>query len=194
MATRYYKNKSVTINGLACYDLNETQPNGFKVVLSSTTASYQVVCLVGILVYKRTSGGVETEITAGTPVAQVTTIDGDVEVLYSNNSYTPTQTTLLPTNSIVIRVYRKFGAGAWAQISNANFTTEQLGAKQLDATLWTVYYRLSEVASLVPPIRSSVFFYWDRADNDARIAGFSTTPARTIQGVQTIQGTSTLTF
>jgi hypothetical protein len=107
---------------------------------------------IGIRVYKRTSDGVETEITSGIPVAIVTdppvwSSCADV----SNAAHTATWncpvTTLNPTDSIVVRVcWSKFEFDVWSDWSSdweggsGTFSTEQLGALDLCGVVWTVHY------------------------------------------------------
>jgi len=125
----------------------------------------------GIRVFKRTSGGVETEIiSAGTPVAQVSrSTDGE-----GIQSATVTISEAIPlnsTDSIIVKVYMKRATGAWAEMND--WTTEQLGASQIDAATWTVYYYT---------YRNYVFqvmaYYWgDSSLFPCRIEGFKWTPA-----------------
>lgn len=166
--TRYFKNASVTVNDLTCYPLALDQ-SGTSKTESTTRVRAYLGCTVGIRVWKRTSAPAETEITAGTPVAQVVTVDGDFHTLYSNTWNCPL-TTLNSTDSIVVRVYAKFGT-TWYQIGLSVFTTEQLGASQLDAATWTVYYYLS-FSYVVATNRATVAFHFDGADN-SRITNFT---------------------
>ena len=170
--TRYFKNASTTVNGLTCYPLALDQ-SGTGKTESVTKADY-MGCTVGIRVWKRTSAGVETEVTAGTPVAQVDVSDGESHALKSNTWACPF-TSLASTDSIVVRVYAKFGT-TWYQIGISVFTTEQLGASQLDAVTWAVYYYLSFIYEPYPKNRGSVSFHFDGADN-SRITNFTWTPA-----------------
>ena len=194
--TRYFKNASVTWNGLTCYSLAIDQTGTSKTLSHAITGAY-FASNVGIRVWKRDSGGTETEITGGTPVAVILCWDGDYHTVYSS-TYTPTATALNSTDSIVVRVYVQWGAsGSWNLIASAIFTTEQIGASQLDAVEWTVYYYISYSVLVgkkiigstpehddtidVSPLatsRSSIYFHFDGADN-SRITNFTWSTAVT---------------
>jgi len=200
--TRYFRSDKATVNGLNCYKLLTTQ-SGVKGSEAEGKAEYYAASKVGIRVWKRDLGGSETEITSGTPVAQIECYDGDIHAVYSN-TYTPTATSLNTTDSIVVRVYIQWGGtGSWVLIGVSNFQTEQLGATQLDATEWTVYYYVSYTAviskmlapsgMIIPdgldakPLllgKSSIQFHFDN-DDDSRIENFQwsiTVTAKTYQG------------
>jgi hypothetical protein len=104
---------------------------------SYTDGNYQG-CTVACDVAVRHSDGSETVI--GSKVAQVDTVDGDYRELYSNTWACP-QTALASSDSVVVRVYAKFGT-TWYLIGSAVFTTEQLGGSQLNSATWTFYYYL----------------------------------------------------
>lgn len=171
--TRYFSSANVNVNGLAVNSLALAQ-SGVGETQSKTQVGLYLGCLVGVRIWKRTSAPAETEVTAGTPVAQVTTVDGDIHVEY-DGTYTPAATALDATDSIVVRVYYKFGALAWGLLTQCEFTTEQLGASQLDNVLWTVHYLLSFAFS-VPLTRAVVNFHFDGADN-SRVTNFQWTAA-----------------
>jgi hypothetical protein len=166
--TRYFKNLSVTVNGLTCLSL-ALDTTGTGRTESYTKLNY-TGCTVGLRVWKRNSAGVETEITAGTPVAQVVVGDGEYHALKSNTWNCP-ETTLASTDSIVVRVYACFDA--WYLIGASVFTTEQLGASKLNAATWTVYYYLSFIYDSATR-RGSVSFHFDGSDL-SRIEGFAWT-------------------
>jgi hypothetical protein len=126
----------------------------------------------GIRVWKRDSSGTETEITAGTPVAQVSR-SANGEGLQSATWACP-QTPLDPTDRIVVRVYQKIGAGAWVSVTaftgNSGWATEQLGAIQLDSATWTVYYFTLRDYDGVDTYGD---FYWGTSTYNSRIENFS---------------------
>lgn len=173
--TRYFKNASVTVNGLSAYSL-ATDQSGTGTSQSKTQAGNYLGAKLGILVWKRGSGGNVTEITSGTQVAQITSVDGDFHQEYSNTWACP-ETSLASTDSIVIKVYYKFGALAWGQLGTCVFTTEQIGASKLDSATWTVYY-ITSFTYDVDLNRGSITFYWDGSDN-SRITNFSYTTGGT---------------
>jgi len=123
-----------TVNGLTAYKLGTEQTTTPVVVYIPTTSTAK--CYAGIRVFIRHADDSETEITSGTPVAQVsrTSSGGGIQ----SNTWNCPETSLADTDAIVVRVYLKSGAGAWSE--KAVFTTEQLNALKLDAATWTVYY------------------------------------------------------
>ncbi|MEM3579222.1 MAG: hypothetical protein QXL54_03240 [Candidatus Bathyarchaeia archaeon] len=135
---------------------------------------------LGVRVWKRDSVGVETEITSGSPVAVVTFEDGDFHLELSATWNCP-QTTLNPTDSIVVRVYARIpsGSGAWTLLGSgtAIFITEQLGAQSLDASTWTVYY-VGSFTYDITKNRAGIEFHVDGNDN-SRIANFKWSSAPT---------------
>jgi hypothetical protein len=117
---------------------------------------------IGIRVFKRSSGGVSTEITSGTPVAVATyTADG----MHSATWNCP-DVSLSPTDAIEVRVY--IYTTKWLS-AFAYFKTEQLNGQSLDASTWTVYYYLTLVSG-------TLTFYWDGdSTHDSRIENFTWT-------------------
>ena len=171
--TRYFKNESVTVNGLSAYAL-ALDLTGSTYTFTESRATYYAGCNVGIRVWKRHTDETEDELTSGTPVAQVTVSSGDSHVLKTATWDCPA-TSLDPTDSIVVRVYHNMG-DTWDLLSSAVFTTEQLNASSLDASTWTVYYYLSYTATMSPRPRSTVSFHID-GDDQSRIENFSWTEA-----------------
>lgn len=167
---RYFKNAKHTVNGLNTWQF-ATDQTGTSYTESESRSTYYTGCNVGIRVWVRHADGTETEITSGTPVAQVSVAAGESHVLKSAMWNCP-QTSLASTDAIVVRVYHDMGG--WDLIGTATFITEQLGASQLDASTWTVYYYLGLSSQIFPRPRSSVAFHFDGSDN-SRIEGFSYT-------------------
>jgi len=125
-----------------------------------------------ISVWKRDNAGAETNI--GTNIALWSAAISalhDSEGLKSGTWNCPL-TALASTDSIVVRVYQRVGAGAWVLVRS--FTTEQLGALQLDAIQWTVYYYLKIVATTAA---LNCEYYHGVAAFNSRITNFSWTPA-----------------
>jgi len=160
--TRYFRNAQSTVNGLTCYELGTTQ---------TTTSTYFSVtrdgatCYIGIRVYKRTSAGVQTEITAGTPVAQVNSTLGTGLM---SNTWSCPETSLNTTDSIVVQLWMKDRYGTWNNMGS--FQTEQLGATKLNAATWTIYY-YQEV--LLYYLR----FWFGSSDYNSHIENFTYTTA-----------------
>ena len=134
LSQRYMRGDQHTVNNLNAYKLTVPQSAIYKTVLDGAAGRKTIYW--GIRVWKRDSAGSETEITGGTPVAQVSR-SRNGEGLQSNTWSCP-QTSLQSTDAIVVRVYMKFGSGEWQLCST--FITEQLQASQLDSVQWTVYY------------------------------------------------------
>ena len=133
---RYLLKTTQTINGLLANKLYldfSGAPDS-----RSKTKSAAATVYAGIRVWKWDSAGAETEITAGTPVAQVSTVVNRVAVPPITATWACPLTTLVSTDSIVVRWYTRFDSDAWLEWLTS--TTEQLGAQSLDAATWTVSY------------------------------------------------------
>lgn len=176
--TRYMRSDTQTINGLTAYKLGTAQSS--SQYSSAATGSSEDSYTWGIGVWKRDSAGTETEITSGTPVAQVS---GSSTGLKSATWSCP-QTSLASTDAIVTRVYVNVSGGAWTL--KVTFITEQVGASQLDSATWTVYYYISYTVSVKLDISSSMFRFGISTYN-SRIENFtwSEAPAGEWQTVST---------
>ena len=170
--TRYMRGDTHTINGLLAYALNTTQSNTAKNVKKSSGLLKDAYW--GIRVYKRDSGGSETEITSGTPVAEV--IRSAAGQGIQSNTWDCPETALDSTDAIIVKVYHKWTAESWVLIDT--FITPQLGAETLDSSTWTVYY-WTKKAFVGFPIPRGVdsWFYWGTSTYDSRITGFDWTEA-----------------
>ncbi len=135
--TRYLLSTTQTINGLLAnklaLDFSGASDSRIKIKSTATITVY-----AGIRVWKRASDGTETEITAGTPVAQVLTVVNRVAVPPVTATWVCPLTTLVSTDSIVVRWYTQFDADGWLEWLTS--TTEVLVAQSLDAATWTVSY------------------------------------------------------
>lgn len=171
------RNETHTINGLLAYKLHLSKITSER-DFSQTQIPGQLACAVGMRVWKRNSGGSETEVTSGTPVAQVTYSDGDIKVTRSNTWVCPL-TALNSTDAIKVVVYASLG-GSWVKIGSGAydsiFITEQLGASSLDNNTWTVYYTCSFSYRFGIPTKCQITLYIDGANN-SRIEGFKWTVA-----------------
>lgn len=176
--TRYMRSDNHTVNGLDANILGISRSDTLETFTKyKDDGSYDVKW--GIRVWKRDSGGTETEITSGTPVAQVTRLaaDGNVQGL-QNATWDCPETALAITDAIVIRVYIKVGTDAWASSSvYGYFITEQLGETRLDSATWTVYYYTNRWSELVPPTITTYgqYLYGKKTNDtwDSRIDNFS---------------------
>jgi len=166
--TRYMRGDKHTVNNLEAYKLDTSQSvtqNTYSDAASGIKTVYW-----GIRVWKRNTNGTETEITGGTPVAQVSR-SANGEGMQSSIWSCP-QTSLQETDAIVVRVYTKFGSSSWKLCST--FITEQLEAAQLDPSQWTVhYYTWRYYASYEKTTYG--FFKWGTPTHNSRIANFEYT-------------------
>lgn len=167
--TRYMRSNTQTINGLLAYVLGLSQSTTllYTVVGSNETVTFAVDAAI------RHSNGSETSI--GTKVAQAihnkTYLSGKFEV-DGTFDISPAQA-MVSTDSIVIRVYGKIGSGSWNLLRT--FTSEQLGASQLNAVTWTVHYAGFEV--YLPKTETSIYsFYFGSSTYNSRITNFTWIP------------------
>ena len=170
--TRYMRGDQHTINSLTAYQLGTTQSSTGQSNLIERTGAGDGTVSWGIRVWSRDSGGTETEITSGTPVAQVSRTAAGAGL--QSNTWTCSLTGMADTDAIVVRVYAEIvGVVAWT--GQAAFITEQLGATQLDDVIWTVYYytEYATVAGGPPGSRyTRGWFHWGDATVDSRIDNF----------------------
>ncbi len=137
--TRYMDDDDVTVNGLAANDLATSQSAGNENIQTGGAGTFYV----GARVYVRTIGGVETEITGGVTAVVSRVIPGSNSAggqLYSN-TWTCPLTLMAATDSVVIKIYQEIGDTS-PDVLSTQFTTEQLGATQLDNVQWTFNYYL----------------------------------------------------
>jgi hypothetical protein len=171
--TRYFKNASINNNELACNDLGIAQTSSatyFELTLANSYSGQ-----LGIRVWKRSSAGVETEITAGSPVAVMEKAMGTSGI--DSATWSCPETSLVSDDSIVVRVYlKRMGyppynnwelAGTWQ--------TEDLSANLLAAAVWTVYYYWQFYYGSQYRWR----FWWGSSSYDSRIANFQYNPVET---------------
>lgn len=174
---RHFRYDFHTINGLQAYKLIVGNSNNY--ISAYISGAGDVTVYVGIRVWKRNSGGGETEITAGTPVAVVSRPNaGEGQ---QSNTWSCPQTSLATTDAIVVRAYIKIGTGAWTlgadAVLNSVFITEQLGETQLDAGVWTITYFTEKEYSSKDDITTG-YFWWGSSDKESKIANFCySTPA-----------------
>jgi hypothetical protein len=174
---RYFDTQSASVHGLSCYGLRTAYTPGTigQIPISGYISPTLVTGSWGIRVWKRDVAGNETEITRGTPVA--TSDLSQAIYSYGSGNYTPNQTSLASSDSIVVRVYIKIGTQDWSQVNYAIFTTEQLGAVSLDSNPWTVWY--NKRIEQIDPTHFRYWYYWvygNSPDLEDYIDGFKWTP------------------
>jgi len=127
---RYFRSDIVTVNGLTCYSWGTSNTASSAYGQEQRTGIGNNGATFGIRIWKRDSLGNETEITGGSPEAQIgiTDTEGIQKVEWKFPGVT-----LAATDSLVIRVYCDIGAG-FAQVGE--FTSEQLGLTSLSADYW----------------------------------------------------------
>lgn len=135
--TRWLLKTTQTINGLLAKKLMTSGWTLYESI-GSTKGSSATTVYMGIRVWKRASDGTETEITSGTPVAQVSATANRAPSPPKTATWACPLTTLVLTDSIVVRWYTQFDAAGWVLLQTC--TTEQLGAQSLDSATWTVIY------------------------------------------------------
>lgn len=176
--TRYFRNSGSTVNGLYGRDLGiaQTALDNYKTDFDSGP----LTIYWGIRVWKRSEAGTEFEITDGTPVAVVSrSVDGSG---YQSATWACPLTTMFSAYNIVVRIYIKFGTGAWHEPRLCTeyplkypWHTEQLGATSLDAATWTVTYWTRRTYDPDENIPYGDFMFGVSTYN-SRIENFSWTP------------------
>jgi len=171
--TRYFRSDTQTVNGLTASKLGTTQSASS---LSATIGRGRTAlsAYAGIRAWRRLSDGTEIEITSGTPVAVVSTSSTGIV----SATWSCPQTSLTTTDAVVVRVYGKWGSsGTWNLL--AVFITEQLGAGQLDAATWTVYYYISYTRYVDPDtgiVTYTAAWGFGTSTFNSRIENFQWTP------------------
>jgi len=170
---------------------SEANVNGLTAYLAGTTQSTTAAnagnlgnnanLYAGIRAWVRHAGGTETELTTGAAVAVVY---GYGTGAYSS-TWTPPFTVLVPADSVVVRFY--VNTATPPTTVRATFTTEQLGATQLDANLWNITYFLRKAG--IAPGGSSLL--WGTAAYNTRISGFSWKSSDNYQDHNTLNWTHT---
>ncbi len=167
--TRYFRSDSHTVNGLTARKLGTTQSSNYtSEIISSYEGNVQVAQYLGMRVWRRDVNGSETELTGGSVEAVAS---GSTSGLKSGTR-SQVSVSMVETDSIVIRVY----ADDFSPPSTLRdtFTTEQLGAKRLDAATWTVCYylfRLYAGGMTTYSFRFGTATYNSRVDNFAWSSG-----------------------
>lgn len=167
--SRYFRGDQHTVNGLSAYQLGTSQS-----AIAQNAYQYYTISMFywGIRVWFRDSGGSETEITDGTPVAQVirTSVGSGIQFA----TWACPETDLDVTDAVVIRVYIQAG-GIWYE--KAEFITEQLGADTLESSTWYVYYYTALVEF---GVGYRGVFYWGTASYNSYVYRFKwTAPTKT---------------
>lgn len=172
--TRYFRSDSQTINGLACRKLLTTQSGvAGELTISSYDGNQTITQYVGIRVWKRSSGGTETEIDP----SAVKAIGSGSTSGTCTGTYTPTQTVLDTGDSIIVRVYGNDVTPPTTLLDT--WQTEQLGETQLDSVQWTLQYYIRRYYRKVGGLYLTTYYFsFDTVTYDSKISSFShSTPA-----------------
>jgi hypothetical protein len=166
---RWFRSDTELLWGGVFYKLR-TSVSGTGAYNPKAKAGTYSYVLLAIGVWKVNTAGVETLL--GYIVAQVQFNLGD---MYETKigQWTHPAFPLDPTDRIIVRFYENWDGLAWESFP-LQFITEPLGASQLDAGTWTVYYSASFYQAGTP-VRTFREFYWDNYW-DSRIENFSWTP------------------
>ncbi|MCJ7422767.1 hypothetical protein MUP01_00655 [Candidatus Bathyarchaeota archaeon] len=159
--TRYFTSTSESYKGITVKKLLTANTS------SSLSASTAYGGRFGIRVWKTDTSEVETEITAGTPVATVIH-NGDVgDDGEFDATWACPETVLASTDRIVVRVYSsRVTPTTWQLLQT--FITEQLGASKMDGATWTVHYCLYVSGT-------AVLFHYGSSTYPSRITDFTWT-------------------
>ena len=178
--TRYMRSDKHTINGLEAYVLGVAESSSLAELSGCTVDSSGQYFMIGIRVYIRHEDGSETEITPGETVAIYSLGTGADWTGTVSASWDCPETSLNATDAIKIDVRCMCGT-AWSESSAktiATFITEQLDASKLNASTWTVYYRLRRDRVTEWGITWwDYYFRFGVAGDDSYIEGFSYTSA-----------------
>jgi len=157
---RYFRFDPITVNGVTDESLLLTKGSVEK-KKEGATADTTSICYFGIRIWKRSELGVETEITAGVPVAVVSKGPPDEGLSLQIGNYTPAETVLISTDCLCVRLYGKFETGRYRGLWTVlgNFYSPQLNATKLEAVEWEVRYWTHRVVLGWPPSLFWRFYY-----------------------------------
>ncbi|MEM2178191.1 MAG: hypothetical protein QXK24_05365 [Ignisphaera sp.] len=180
--TIYFRENTITVNGLTAYMLGNPQTNTEKRSneLYREWSGYgkdPEACL-GIRIWKRSKEGIETEITSGSPIAIIKHQSNYDSGIYSKSATWNCPAINLPKDSsIVIRVYGYVGPKndphTWTEL--AVFSTPQLQAS-LQASTWTIYYYYwvyLYYSSTIGWGNGKIQFIWGTPNRNSRIENFN---------------------
>jgi len=179
--TRYLcSSRATTRNGLLAFDLLTSNTSSSD----SATEQTGIGADIGIRVFIRHSGATETEVTSGTPVAQVVF---PTSTTYISTTWACPQTSMASTDTVVVRVYQGSGS-TWTEMTDVSgykveFQTPVLGASQLNSATWTVVYYFYHVAH-----PASNNFEWGSSTYPSQIQNFSWTPAAAVSYIPQSMG------
>jgi FlaG/FlaF family flagellin (archaellin) len=168
--TRYFRSNTATVNGLTAYDLGTSLSGSIALSDDSSTYNGDLAAQWGTRVYVRHSDFSQTDISGGIVATVQRAAGGDAAGMQQNQWNCP-QTALSSSDAIVIEVWVQVGSNS-PEI-HARFVTEQLGADQLDASTWTIYYYTERDRSGgFFSRRTTATFHWGDGFYNSRITNF----------------------
>jgi len=165
--TRYMRSD---IDSGSIYKLGTSQTSSSLAVLIGSGTSG--IVYVGIRVYVQHADGSKTEITSGSAVAIVSMGTGVGYTTTLSATWACPQISLASTDKILVEVYGELSVNP-PTVLRRSFITEQLGASQLDAVTWTVYYRIQRIRVYEEVWVYTWFFLHGTSTDNSRIGNFT---------------------
>ncbi|MFO8109463.1 MAG: hypothetical protein R6U17_02930 [Thermoplasmata archaeon] len=161
--TRYFRGiqNETGVNNFTAYRLGTEQSENVQQSDSMMTGGDFHAW--GFRAWARHEDGNETELTPGHAVGVVLRSEADEG--YQINTWDCPETPLSSTDSVVVRLYQDRVVYP-PEMFVAEFTTEQLGASQLDASEWSIHYYTHRGGADFNGV------YWGDHDHSTRIEGF----------------------
>ena len=175
--TRYFRSDQQTVNAVTAYVLG-TSESASKLQISIGGEENSPTCYYGIKVYKVSSSGTKTLISSGV-VAIVSLAAGAAYTGTAQANWACPLTSLAATDAVLIELYADLNINPPTTLRRT-WITEQLGATQLDAATWTVYYRVSRTRiydSETGYYLYSFYFNHGISTDSSYITNFTWTPA-----------------
>lgn len=140
--TFYLRSDQYTTNNVSAYGLDTTNTNSALYVSDASAGDVSVT--YGFRVWLVHYGGSTTELTSGTPVAQMTRAsDGSG---WQNATWTPSETSLsMGYDAIKVTVYLQFGAGSWT--ARASYVSDVIVSSVLYEQTWRFYLYTSKTTT-----------------------------------------------
>jgi hypothetical protein len=160
------------VNTISAYKFTTSESSSLNTQVI-TTAGPTYTMDIGIKVYTVTSSGVSTCISRATMVASAYDAYGtSSKYVTLQGTWSCPSTPLDTTDSIKIEVW---GDTSITDMLKLNFTTEQLGATNLDASNWTVHYYIHRIYFGKPIYTCEWDFLWGISGSDSYITNFGWT-------------------
>ncbi|MEM3341241.1 MAG: carbohydrate-binding protein, partial [Thermoplasmata archaeon] len=158
--TRYMRSNTTTVNDLNTYYLGTSQSASGAYIDLGNLGNTNTNIYMGMRVYKRSSGGSETEITTSVVSIGSRTNDG----LITGANWNCPRISLQRTDSLVIRIF--VGTSNPPSTLVTTFTTEQLQMDELSPSTWNGYYYIDFNAQ-----GNNEYFRFGISTYDSRITG-----------------------